>query len=121
MPWSSPRPCRECRVALTKTADGLCDACRSKGNARYAMRRREIVKDNNTYYHSPEWRALRAQHLAIEPLCRRCLPRAVKGYGVNHIIPRRQGGADSEENLETLCKAHLTTADPRGVVVRQRR
>lgn len=120
MPSRSPRPCRECRTALTKADDGLCDPCRSKVNARYALRRRGTEKDD-AYYHSPEWRALRAEHLAIEPLCRRCLPRVVQGYGVNHIIPRHLGGADSHENLETLCKPHMTSADPRGAVARYRR
>lgn len=121
MPTRSPRPCRECRTSLTKTRDGLCDPCRAQVNARYAARRQSIGKDD-AFYHSPEWRRLRAEHLAIEPLCRRHLEKGdvVKGYGVNHIIPRSLGGRDSHDNLETLCKGCLTAADPRGVVARRR-
>ena len=42
----------------------------------------------------------------------------VLGYGVNHIVPRSAGGTDEHQNLETLCKGHMTSADPRGVVRR---
>jgi hypothetical protein len=121
MPTRSPRPCRECHRALTKTRDGLCDVCRSKVNARYAERRRGSETDD-AYYHSAAWKRLRDEHLQIEPLCRRHAQQGevvavlgVKGGGgVNHIVPRRQGGADSHENLETLCLPHLTAVDARG-------
>jgi 5-methylcytosine-specific restriction endonuclease McrA len=43
----------------------------------------------------------------------------VVGYGCHHIIERRLGGPDTHENLETLCKAHLTSADLRGAVARR--
>jgi 5-methylcytosine-specific restriction endonuclease McrA len=118
MPTSSPRPCRSCRTALTRARDGLCDECRAKGHRQYDERRRLGLAASDDYYHTAQWRALRAEDLQIEPLCRRCLAvdRVVAGYGVNHVVPRSQGGADSNENLETLCKAHMTSADPRGAV-----
>lgn len=119
MPHSSPRPCRDCRTALTKGADGLCDRCRSNRNAHYDALRHGGPADD-AYYHSAEWRQLRAEHLALEPLCRQCLPRPVEGYGVNHIIPRHLGGPDVHRNLETLCKTHLNAADLRGAAARQR-
>lgn len=118
MPHSSPRPCRDCRGNLTKAADGLCPRCRSKRNASYNARRHGGRADDS-YYHSPEWERLRAEHLILEPLCRRCIPHVVVGYGCHHIIERRLGGPDTHENLETLCKAHLTSADLRGAVARR--
>ena len=120
MPHSSPRPCRDNRAHLTKAKDGLCDPCRSKRNASYKALRHGGPADD-AYYHSPEWTQLRAEHLILEPLCRRCLPRPVAGYGCHHIIERHLGGPDAHSNLETLCKAHLTGADLRGVVARQGR
>jgi 5-methylcytosine-specific restriction endonuclease McrA len=127
MPYRSPRPCRNNAGHLTTARDGLCDLCRRKANARYAERRRGSETDD-AYYHSAEWKRLRDEHLQMEPLCRRHAERGevkavlgVKdGGGVNHIVPRRLGGADSHENLETLCGPHMTSADARGVVARRR-
>ena len=119
MPHSSPRPCVDCRRNLTKAKDGLCDPCRSKRTANYNALRHGGPADD-AYYHSAGWVVLRAEHLILEPLCRRCLPRPVAGFGCHHVIPRRLGGSDTHENLETLCKGHLNAADLRGVVARQR-
>ena len=118
MPTSSPRPCRECRTGLTRARDGLCDLCRAKRHKQYDARRRAGLATDNRYYRTAAWRTLRDAHMQIEPLCRRCkaLGLVVEGYGVNHIVPRAQGGSDSHDNLETLCKGHMTSADPRGVV-----
>lgn len=121
MPYRSPRPCRNNPAHLTKARDGLCDVCRSAANARYAERRRGSETDDG-YYHSAAWKRLRDEHLQMEPICRRHAEqgetKAVLGVkdggGVNHIVPRRMGGADSHENLETLCLPHLNAADPRG-------
>jgi 5-methylcytosine-specific restriction protein A len=35
-----------------------------------------------------------------EPLCRRCGEAASQ---VDHIVPLRKGGTNSEENLQSLC------------------
>lgn len=110
---------------MTRARDGLCDDCRAKQHRQYGERRRLGLAANDTYYHTTTWHRLRDEHLRIEPLCRRCLAavpsRVVEGYGVNHITPRAQGGLDAHDNLETLCKGHLTSADPRGAVARARR
>lgn len=122
MPSRSPRPCRENRAHLTKAADGLCDECRRKVNARYAQRRRGTDKDDS-FYHSAEWRRLRDEHLAIEPLCQRHLSKGkiVKGDLAHHLVPRERGGTDSHENLETLCTECHNAVEPRGAVARQGR
>jgi 5-methylcytosine-specific restriction endonuclease McrA len=120
MPTSSRRPCPECRVVLITAKQRLCPTCRKKSDARFAIARHGTDADD-TYYHTAEWRHLRDDHMRREPLCRRCgvHGRVVAGYGVNHIIARRLGGSDCHDNLETLCKGHLTSADQRGVVKRQ--
>jgi 5-methylcytosine-specific restriction endonuclease McrA len=58
------------------------------------------------YYKSPEWRALRLACLkrdhfkCVVPGC------GLKATSVDHIIGRREGGADALTNLRSLCKAH---------------
>jgi 5-methylcytosine-specific restriction endonuclease McrA len=98
----------------------LCDSCRARDHRRYGQRRRAGLASDDRYYHSAVWRALRALQLGREPLCRRCreLGYTVTAIGVNHKIPRAQGGTDTLGNLESCCARHLNTADPRGVVAR---
>jgi 5-methylcytosine-specific restriction endonuclease McrA len=53
------------------------------------------------------WRALRAEHLAMEPWCRECLThgRYVAATDVDHITARRKGGSEEHDNLRSLCHA----------------
>lgn len=68
------------------------------------------VRFDEAFYSSPEWRRIRAAHLALEPFCRDCvlLGRFVKANQVNHIKPRKRGGSSDHKNLESLCRAHHT-------------
>ena len=52
------------------------------------------------------WRRLRLMQLAREPLCRDCKGRGLltPGTQVDHILPKRDGGKDVFENLQTLCE-----------------
>lgn len=60
-------------------------------------------------YHTPEWRALaeackrRDDYRCTDPVCKT----PDRGYGgrliADHIIPKREGGADELGNLRTLC------------------
>lgn len=47
----------------------------------------------------------RAQVIAEEPLCRRCLARGVESptEEVDHIKPLSQGGTDTRSNKQGLC------------------
>ncbi|MFN6254154.1 MAG: HNH endonuclease [Acetobacteraceae bacterium] len=61
---------------------------------------------SDPYYISKEWRALRASILRRDG--HRC---AVAGCPnrasvADHIKPRRDGGADTPENLRSLCEHH---------------
>lgn len=51
------------------------------------------------------WTKLRAQVLASQPLCVRCLldDRAVPAIDVDHIVPKSRGGEDAYSNLQALC------------------
>lgn len=60
----------------------------------------------NGYYQSPQWRRLRAARLKIDR--RTCV---VPGCGktavvVDHIIRRKDGGADTIANTRSLCREH---------------
>ena len=51
-----------------------------------------------------EWDKTRKRILARDNhLCQACLPRVKAGTHVDHITPKAQGGADSDDNLQTLC------------------
>ncbi len=53
-------------------------------------------------YNTSAWQRMSAEQLAREPNCRRC---GRPGKIADHIIPRRQDGADDPSNLQTLCAA----------------
>lgn len=52
------------------------------------------------------WRRKRDAQLTREPICRTCL---AEGRGpqpatqVDHITPKRDGGTDASDNLQSLC------------------
>jgi 5-methylcytosine-specific restriction protein A len=49
---------------------------------------------------------IRAEHLRREPLCRRCMQRGYVTIGVHvdHIVALINGGTETPENRQTLCK-----------------
>jgi 5-methylcytosine-specific restriction enzyme A len=53
------------------------------------------------------WRGWRLAVLQREPLCRSCAARGlvVAAREVDHITPKRDGGTESFDNLQPLCKA----------------
>jgi 5-methylcytosine-specific restriction enzyme A len=61
---------------------------------------------SDPFYRSPRWRSLREQRLRIDN--QTC---TVRGCGepasvVDHVIARRNGGADLLHNLRSLCARH---------------
>ena len=59
------------------------------------------------YYQSKEWKQLRKPVIQRDKgLCQQCKRegRTKPGNTVDHIVSRRQGGADSLNNLELLCR-----------------
>jgi 5-methylcytosine-specific restriction protein A len=65
-------------------------------------------REQRGYYDTRAWRALSKAQLQREPWCRVCLYNGeqVKGSVADHIVPRRDGGADALTNLQTLCRRH---------------
>ena len=57
------------------------------------------------------WRKRRAAHLKREPYCRSCGEPATD---VDHIVARRAGGSDDEDNLQSLCHACHSRKTVRG-------
>ena len=52
--------------------------------------------------YGPQWRRLRRIVLLRNPICGIC--GTAPSTEADHIIPRRQGGPDTLENLEAKCK-----------------
>jgi len=50
-----------------------------------------------------DWRTIRDKHLREYPWCAVC---GETGTDVDHIVTRKQGGADDDANLQTLCHSH---------------
>jgi 5-methylcytosine-specific restriction endonuclease McrA len=50
---------------------------------------------------SPDWRALRAEVLARDPICKDCGVKPSKH--ADHVLPKREGGRDVASNLRGLC------------------
>ena len=89
----SRRPCLTCGV--------LCGGTRCRTCQRARDQRRGSASDRG---YDAAWRRLRAEHLALEPDC-------ACGCGqlasdVDHILPRRLGGADDHANLQSLAHGH---------------
>ncbi len=47
------------------------------------------------------WRALRAQVLARDPICKQCHEKPSKH--ADHVLPKREGGRDELSNLRGMC------------------
>lgn len=88
------------------------EPCRQPGCAalippgtRYCAKHREnvyAIYKRDPFYESKEWRRVRARVRQEEPICRYCQRPA---ECVDHIIPRKQGGAPFDRsNLQSLCK-----------------
>lgn len=64
-------------------------------------------RSHDPFYQTKEWKAIRKQQLAAEPLCAHCANerRATLANTVDHITPREQGGSDQPWNLQSLCSS----------------
>ncbi len=69
-------------------------------------------------YDDPVWQKRSKIFLAHNPLCERCGEPAELAH---HIIRKREGGADDEDNLEALCRrCHEAEHNPAGERWRRR-
>ena len=62
------------------------------------------------------WRNLRAAYLKSHPLCVHCaaLGDVEASTQVDHVVPRRKGGTDADDNLQALCDTHHSQKTARG-------
>jgi 5-methylcytosine-specific restriction endonuclease McrA len=65
-------------------------------------------KQTDPFYSSTYWKKVRADYKARFPLCAECLlaGRVAPMKVVDHIVPRRRGGDESDGNLQSLCETH---------------
>ena len=70
------------------------------GNRRQQKRSVDMRPSSTQRGYGASWQRLRLMILRREPLCRMCGAAAV---AVDHIIPLKQGGKNTEENLQALC------------------
>ena len=64
-------------------------------------------EQDQKFYHSPAWKAIRQRILQRDPLCVECKAKGIikASKVVDHIKPMSQGGDPlSEANLQGLCK-----------------
>lgn len=102
MPSLPPKRCsaRNCREFVT-VGQRFCEA-----HARTQWREESRFGDRDMFYVSTAWVKVREFILRREPLCRSCAyaGRIIPATVVDHITPRRKGGAAlDEENLQPLC------------------
>ena len=58
----------------------------------------------NGFYSTSEWYKIREEVLFRDNFtCKECGIRMKNGLHVHHVIPRRLGGSDNEDNLIILC------------------
>lgn len=103
MPVRPARPCRYRHCpALTTDPSGYCDT-HARLTQREADSRRE---SSHARGYTRTWAKVRAMQLARYPLCHDCQEHAIiePATEVHHIIPLREGGDSSDENLMSLCK-----------------
>ena len=118
MPRSAPSPCRVPGCALLandKTLQGYCVEHRGelqKKRRKYQTTSRQRRNENaeqlllDAFYRSGAWRRCRDAYIKKSPLCEHCSERGVVKSAdvVDHIIERRDGGANYEHNnLQSLC------------------
>lgn len=85
--------------------DGSCSICGPRRRANLYDDRRGSAASRG---YGREWQRLRLMVLRREPLCRTCAEQGIvtPATDVDHIIPKRDGGPDSFENLQPLCHSH---------------
>ena len=105
MPTQPPRPCRQCGRLLFDGSD-----CLDHPRPKKIDKRRSASARGYGY----EWKIkVRDPYIKAHPWCmdpyQLHVATQVSAQIVDHIVPKRQGGADDWNNLQGLCwKCHQT-------------
>lgn len=105
MPRKAGTPCRN-RACPGIVRDGVCSHCgpvRRQRDAAYNAKRPSSAAQG----YGRTWQRVRAAFLAAHPLCADCekIGRVTPATEVHHVVPVRDGGSASEDNLLALCKS----------------
>lgn len=97
-----------------------CPAIVPRG--RCAVHQKPDVRQNasvRTWYHTPQWEALKQAVRQDEPWCRACLAQGitVAGTQTDHIVPHRGDSALfwGRDNLQNLCQSCHSAKTGRGL------
>lgn len=106
MPTRPGRTCTATPGCVGIVRNGRCGVC---GPRRAAQQQYDHQRGSaSARGYDRRWQQLRLMILRNSPLCVDCLAegRTTLATEVDHITPKRDGGADAEENLQPLCKPH---------------
>lgn len=105
MPWKAKRPCRYSGCSeLADVEVGYCERHLKLIQSQYNRYGRTPEAKKRYGYH---WRKIRADFLSAHPLCEICRQagRYVDATEVHHVKPLAEGGTNSVDNLQALCKS----------------
>lgn len=106
MPRKAKYPCRQGQCIALLDKPGYCDKHRRAPVVVSVTKLSEDYKERNRFYQRAAWKKVRAEHLQLEPLCRKCrlIGRLVEAKIVDHIVTIESGGAELDHsNLQSLC------------------
>lgn len=102
MPSRALRPCMYQGCSALVRSGRYCQAHQAAVSQSYDAQRGSASRRG----YGSRWRRLRMMYLREHPLCVVCAAekRIVPATEVDHIVPKREGGSDDDDNLQALCK-----------------
>ena len=105
MPTRPQRPCREPMCAgKTREKHGYCERHADKA---VGWKRHQAGQKTTARGYGRPWRRLRKAVLERDKyLCQPCRQagRVAQAGIVDHILPKAEGGTDSDDNLQSICE-----------------